>query len=107
MIYSVSAYPTPPITDKREPPLSKPSVEPKRITPEELQLFRHPDALHGKQFILSPDTDDSGMYEVIGYCRKRNKSVRYEVLFDDCEDPITVDSKEMMDMLQNSLYLPA
>jgi hypothetical protein len=70
-------------------------------------LFQIPDNLHGKQFILSPDADGSGMYEIIGYYRERDKSVQYDVLFDDCEDSIRVDAKEMMGMLKSSLYIPA
>jgi len=71
-------------------------------------LFQNPDKLHGKQFIISPDTDDSGMYEVIGYCKRKDKPVQYDVLFEDCAgDPIRVDAGEMMSMLEDSLYLPA
>jgi len=90
-------------------PLSKPdkSTEPRCITAPELQLFRSPDNLHGKQFILSPGTGEPGMYEVIGYSRKRDKTIQYEVLFDDCPDPITVKAEEMMAMLEDSTYLPA
>jgi hypothetical protein len=44
------------------------------------------------------------MYEVIGYHRKRDKSVEYDVLFDDCEDPILFDAGEMMRLLEDSLY---
>jgi hypothetical protein len=69
-------------------------------------LFQIPDNLHGKRFILSPDTEASGMYEVIGYYRERDKSVQYDILFEDCDDHIRVDAKEMMGMLENSLYLP-
>jgi len=47
------------------------------------------------------------MYEVISYTRKRDKTVTYDVLFDDCKDPITVDAKEIMRLLEDSLYLPA
>jgi hypothetical protein len=90
-----------------ELPLSKPSIEPRRITAEELQLFWSPDNLHGKQFILSPGTDESGTYEVIEYSRKRDKTIQYEVLFDDCADPAAVNAKEMMAMLKDSIYLPA
>lgn len=106
---SASAYPTvtPLITNNHELPLTKPSVEPRHITTEELQLFRNPDNLHGKQFILSPDTDGCGMYEVIGYSRKRENAVQYDVLFNDCEDPVTVDAQAMMGMLEDSLYLSA
>ena len=46
------------------------------------------------------------MYEVIGYYRERDKSVQYDVLFEDCDNYIRVDAKEMMGMLENSLYLP-
>ncbi|KAH9074846.1 hypothetical protein EDB83DRAFT_2312347 [Lactarius deliciosus] len=70
-----STHPTPsqdPITGNCEAPLSKPLVEPRHITNEELQLFQNPENLHGKQFILSPETNDSGLYEVIGYFRKRD-----------------------------------
>jgi hypothetical protein len=91
-----------------EPPLSNPSIEPRRITTEELQLFRSPDNLHGKQFILSPGTGESGMYEVIGYSKKRDETIQYQVLFDDCADPITVNADEMMAMLEDSIiFLPA
>ena len=85
---------------------SKPSVEPRHITAQELQLFQDPDNLHGKWFVLSPDSsDDSETYEVIGYSKKRNKTVEYDVLFYECEDPITVTTKEMMGMIKDSLYL--
>lgn len=47
------------------------------------------------------------MYEVIGYSRARNKAVRFDVLFDDCDDSIEVNEKEMMGMLGDSLYFPA
>ncbi|KAF8342329.1 uncharacterized protein EI90DRAFT_3032913 [Cantharellus anzutake] len=97
---------TPSPTDDPEQPLSKPSAEPRRLTPEERQLFQNPDELHGKQFVLSHDSDGSGMYEIIGYHRKRDKSVQYEVLFDDCEDPMLLDGGEVMKMLEDSLYIP-
>ncbi|KAF8320525.1 uncharacterized protein EI90DRAFT_3080488 [Cantharellus anzutake] len=89
---------TPPPTDNHEPPpISKPS---------ERELFQNPDKLHGKQFVLSPHTDESGVYKVIGYHKRRDNSVQYDVLFDDCEDPILVDAGEMMRMLEDSLYIP-
>ncbi|KAF8972291.1 hypothetical protein BDZ97DRAFT_1752873 [Flammula alnicola] len=103
---AMSVHPTPPIQGNREAPLSKPMVEPRHITAEELRLFRDPENLHGKQFVLSAN-NDSGMYEVIGYSRKRDRTVEYDVLFDDCGDPIMVNAKEMMAMLEDSLYLPA
>ena len=70
---------TPPTVSNLELPLSKPSIEPRRITAEELQLFRTPDNLLGKQFILSPGTDESGMFEVT-YSKKRDGTIQYEVL---------------------------
>ena len=63
--------------------------------------------MHGKRFILTPDSDDSGMYEVVGYYRERDKSLKFDILFDDCDDPIRVSGAEMMGMLGYSLYLPA
>lgn len=48
------------------------------------------------------------MYEVIGYSKKRDETIQYQVLFDDCVDPITVNSDEMMAMLEDSIiFLPA
>jgi hypothetical protein len=82
-------------------------VDPRRITPEELRLFEIPDNLHGKQFLLSPDSDESSMYEVIGYSRKRDKTVTYDILFDDCVDPFPVDGEEMVRMLEDNLYFSA
>jgi hypothetical protein len=90
-----------------ERPISKPSVDPRRITADDLRLFEIPDNLHGKQFLLSPDSDESCMYEVIGYSRKRDKTVTYDILFGNCGDPFPVDGKEMMRMLEDSLYFPA
>jgi hypothetical protein len=106
--YRESMYPTPtpPLTNNPEPPISKPLKDPRRITAEDLQLFQIPGNLHGKKFILSPDSDESGVYEVIGYAMKRDKTVTYDVLFDDCEDPVLVTAKEMMGMLEDSLYFP-
>ena len=94
------------ITSNSQRPISKPSTDPRRITPEDLRLFETPDNLHGKQFLLLPDSDDSCMYEIIGYSRKRDKTVIYDVLFENCEDPFPVDKKEMMSMLEDSLYFP-
>ena len=94
-----------PTVNNCQVPLSKPTARPRCITTEDLHLFQIPDNLHGKQFILSPDADGSGTYEVIGYYRARDKSVQYDVLFDDCDDPLQVGAEEMMGMLKNSLYL--
>ncbi|EDR08840.1 uncharacterized protein LACBIDRAFT_326415 [Laccaria bicolor S238N-H82] len=64
-------------------------TQPRRMTAEELQLFQDPENLHRKQFVLS-GKDDSRMYEVIGYSRKQDRTVEYDVLFDDCGDSIMV-----------------
>ena len=107
-MYRLSRHSTPPTPGNCDAPLSEPPIEPRHITAEELRLFRNPDDLHGKQFILSPDNENSGTYEVIGYSKKRDKTVEYDVLFDGCEDPVTVNATEMMmGMLEDSLYLPA
>ncbi|KAF8813564.1 hypothetical protein BYT27DRAFT_7220449 [Phlegmacium glaucopus] len=79
---AMSIHPTPPIQGNCEAPLSKPM-----------------------QFVLS--ANNSGMYEVIGYSRKRDRTVEYNMLFNYCGDPIMVNAKEMMAMLEDSLYLPA
>jgi hypothetical protein len=98
----LSLEPNPSVTNDIEPPLSKPSAEPSRLTDEERQLFQNPDKLHRKQFVLSPHTEDSVLYEVIGYRRKRDNSVQYEVLFDDGDGPILLEAGEMMSMLEDS-----
>ena len=106
-IYRLSVNPqASPTTNNCQSPLTKRAVKPRRITRKELRLFQNPDNLHGKQFIISPDTDDSGMYEVIGYHRARDKALTFDVLFEDCDDAIAVGEKEMTDMLRDSLYLP-
>ena len=97
--------PPSPITN--EALLSKRSVEPRRITSEDFCLFQNPEELHGKQFILSPNSVDSEIFEIIGYSRKRDKTVTFDLLFDDgCEDPVPVDAEELMGLLKSSLYFP-
>lgn len=74
------------------------------------KFAQQPDRVHGKQFVLSGDNHDgdSGMYKIIGYSRKRDRTVIYNVLFNDREDPIMANTKEMMAMLEDSpYYLPA
>jgi hypothetical protein len=89
-----------------EPPLSKPSGEPRRLTAAELQLFQNPNKLHGKHFIFSPDADGAGVFEVIGYRMKRDRTIQYDVLFEDCGgEPILVEADEMRSMLMDSLYV--
>ncbi|KAF9783942.1 hypothetical protein BJ322DRAFT_887153 [Thelephora terrestris] len=87
--------PPAPIPSDRQSPPPKPAVEPRRTTAEDLRSFKLPENLHGKRFTLSPDAGDSGTYEVIGYRRERDNSVTYELLFEDCEDPIETTAEEM------------
>jgi hypothetical protein len=82
-------------------------VKPRSITTEELQLFQIPDYLHGKQFVIKHDSDDLAMYEVVGYYKERDKSVHFDILFNNCDDHIWVSRVEMMGMLEKSLYVPA
>ena len=103
----LAAYSTPSATpDLSELSLSEPTVESRSLTIEELRSFQDPENLHGKQFLLSPNTAEAGLYEVIGYSKSRDKSVQYSVLFDDCPDPIMVDADEMLHLLEDSAYLP-
>jgi len=106
---SRSVHPSDPITDNCEEPITKPLGDPKCITSDELRLLQNPDYLHGKQFLLLADSNDTQptIFEVIGFTRKRDKTVTFEVLFEDSVDPIIMDEKEMMNMLGDSLYFPA
>ena len=106
IIHRLAAYPTSPAKNNNQSPLIQPAVEPRHITHKELQSFQNPENLHGKQFILSPDTSNLGVYEVIGYYKARDKAVTFDVLFADCEDSITISKKEMIGMLHDSVYLP-
>jgi hypothetical protein len=92
-----------------EPPISKPAEENRRTTAEDLESFKNPENLYGKRFMVSPDavTDDSTAYEVIGYYKGRGGTIRYDVLFEDCEDIIAMEDEEMMSLLGDSLVLPA
>ena len=74
---------------------------------EDLRLFETPDNLYGMQFLLSPNGDESCMYEIIIYSRKRDKPVTYDVLFENCEDPIPVVEKDMMSVREDSLHFQA
>lgn len=86
--------------------MSKPLVDPRQITAEELQSFKIPDNVLGKQFLLSLDNDERSVYEVMGYTRKRD-SITYHVVFDDDGVEIPVEEKELMEMLEDSYYFPA
>ena len=47
------------------------------------------------------------MYEVISYCKKRNKSVEYEVLFESIpQEPLMYEEEDMKKMLDDSHYIP-
>lgn len=84
--------------------VSNPAAVPRRIATGE---FQTPEDLLGRRFIFSEDAEDSGEYEVAGYYMGRNKSIEFDVLFEDCDDdPIRVGSKEMTGMLEDSLYIP-
>ena len=96
-----------PSTSNSERPISKPLADPRRITSEDLRLFETPDNLYGMQFLLSPNGDESCMYEIIIYSRKRDKPVTYDVLFENCEDPIPVVEKDMMSVREDSLHFQA
>ena len=75
------------------------------MTSKDLQEFEVPDNLHSKSFVFSPDSGDTGRYRVVGYCKGRDKSVHYDILFDNLNDPIRVVAKEMMELIGNSLLL--
>ena len=48
------------------------------------------------------------MYEVINYSEKRDRSIEYEVLFENLpQDPIVYNMKDMQNMLCDSHYIPA
>jgi hypothetical protein len=65
--------------------------------------------LHRKhwQFLIASDTDDAGIYEIVSYCRLKDKSLCYDVQFNDCDDTITLDEEELWNMLVYSLYILA
>ena len=41
---------------------------------DDILSFQDPENLLGKQFILSPDTEASGLFEVIAYCKGKDTS---------------------------------
>lgn len=75
------------------------------ISAEDMQSFKNPDNLNGRQFVLSPDTEESGMYEVVGFYKGKYGEVQYDIIFEDIQDPIRIDAKEMVEMLERSLKL--
>jgi hypothetical protein len=78
------------------------------MTADELVKFQtNPNELHGSKFALRHNTGNLEMYEVIGYHKKRDKSVEYEVLFESIpQHPIIYDAKDMEKMLWDSYYIP-
>jgi hypothetical protein len=85
--------------------ISKPSIDPKHISAEDMQSFKNPDNLNGRQFVLSPNTEESGMYEVVRFYKGKYSEVQYDIIFEDCPDPIQINIKEMVEMLKRSLML--
>jgi hypothetical protein len=107
-LMAIHRHPHPIKNDQSPLPVSKPgkpAVKPQLITAKDMQSFQIPDNVLGKNFIFSPDTEASGMYEVVGYYRGKD-TVEYDIVFEDCGDPIRVDAEEMMGMLKDSLYEP-
>jgi hypothetical protein len=105
--------PTPPVTFLDSESSSTPGVasgrEPRAVTTDERSNFQNnPDLLLGKKFMLDPNTDTAEMYEVISYCKKRNKSVEYEVLFESIpQEPLMYEEEDMKKMLDDtSHYIP-
>ncbi|THG99154.1 hypothetical protein EW026_g3142 [Hermanssonia centrifuga] len=85
------------------------SIIPKALSAGEIQSFMgQPDLLHGRKFLMSPDTEDEAMFEVVSYTRARDKSLRFEILFEDCDDSsLTIDQEEMNSMLEESYIYPS
>lgn len=86
-----------------------PSVTPKALSADELQSFmRQPELLHGRKFLMSPDKDDEAMFEVVSYMRARDKTFRFEILFEDCGDsPLIVEQEEMNSLMEESYIYPS
>ena len=76
----------------------------RQVTPEDLQRFKNPENLIGARFLLSPETPEQILWQVVSYTRTLNRGVKYDVIFDDCDDPISVEEEEMAGMIENSLY---
>ena len=64
------------------------------ISAEDMQSFKNPDNLNGRQFVLSPDTEESGMYEVVGFYKGKYGEVQYDIIFEDIQDPIRIDAQK-------------
>ena len=67
-------------------------------------MLQDPEKLIGARFLLSPDTSEATLWQVVSYTRTLNRGVKYDVIFDDCDDPISVEEEEMAGMIENSLY---
>ncbi|PSS31131.1 hypothetical protein PHLCEN_2v2336 [Hermanssonia centrifuga] len=86
-----------------------PSVTPKALSADELQSFEgQPELLHGRKFLMSPNTEDEVMFEVVSYTRARDKTLQFEILIEDCGDsPLMTDQKEMDSMLEDCHVYPS
>ena len=45
------------------------------------------------------------MYEVVGFYKGKYGEVHYDIIFEDIQDSIRIDAKEMLEMLERSLKL--
>jgi hypothetical protein len=70
-----------------------------------MEQFQNPDNLLGKRFMLSLDPDNCDLYEIFKYRKRQNGTVQYEVLWEECDEPIEIDADEMMCMLKESYYV--
>lgn len=57
------------------------------MTADDILSF-HPKNLLRKQFILSPNIEALGIFEIIAYCKGKDKIIKYEIQFKDCPDLI-------------------
>jgi len=72
------------------------------MTADELVKFQT-----NPEFVLQHNIDNLERYEVVGYHKKRDKSIVYEVLFESIpQDPIMCDAKDMEQLLWDSYYIP-
>lgn len=65
-----------------------------------------PLSMLNRKFIHEANTPDSGAWEIDSYTTKRSGEVVYNVLFEDCDDPIKHDADGMRVLLRSSHILP-
>ena len=92
---------TPPIVPGPDPPSSTIFQNTRNVTTTDMEEFQNPDNLLKKRFMESLDPDN----EIHGYRRRKNGTVQYEVLWEDCDEPLDVDEDEMMSMVKESFYV--